>query len=216
MTCAFQDRSTDDDGTIQGHSWSFGDGTNSTETNPSHTYATPGKYKVTLVVTDDRGGTDSRDHDAEAKAPPPPPENKAPHAEFEVHCTDMTCGFQDRSTDDDGTIQSHSWTFGDGTNSTETNPSHTYTTPGKYKVTLVVTDDRGGTDSRDHDAEAKAPPPANTTTEITSDNPDPSDPGQQITVTFSVTSSSGTPNGTVRISDANGGGCTGNAPSGEL
>ncbi len=161
MTCAFQDRSTDDDGTIQGHSWSFGDGTNSTETNPSHTYTTPGKYKVTLVVTDDRGGTDSRDHDAEAKAPPPPPENKAPHAEFEVHCTDMTCGFQDRSTDDDGTIQSHSWTFGDGTSSTETNPSHTYTTPGKYKVTLVVTDDRGGTDSRDHDAEAKAPPPAN-------------------------------------------------------
>ena len=106
MTCAFQDRSTDDDGTIQSRSWSFGDGTNSTETNPSHTYTTAGKYKVTLVVTDNQGATDSREHDAEAKAPPPPPANKPPHAEFTVQCTDMTCAFQDRSTDDDGTIQS--------------------------------------------------------------------------------------------------------------
>ncbi len=214
MTCAFQDRSTDDDGTIQSRSWSFGDGTNSTETNPSHTYTTAGKYKVTLVVTDNQGATDSREHDAEAKAPPPPPANKPPHAEFTVQCTDMTCAFQDRSTDDDGTIQSRSWDFGDGTGSSEVNPSHTYTTAGKYKVTLVVTDNQGATDSRDHDAEAKAPPPASTTTTITSHNPDPSDPGQQITVSFTVTSGSGTPDGTVTISDANGGGCTGNAPSG--
>ncbi|MFL5448275.1 MAG: PKD domain-containing protein, partial [Gemmatimonadales bacterium] len=70
------------------------------------------------------------------------------------------------------------------------------------------------TDSREHDAEAKAPPPANTTTTITSHNPDPSDPGQQITVSFTVTSGSGTPDGTVTISDANGGGCSGDAPSG--
>jgi PKD repeat protein len=214
MTCAFQDRSTDDDGTIQGHSWSFGDGTSSTETNPSHTYTTAGKYNVSLVVTDNQGATDSREHDAEAKAPPPPPANKPPHAEFAVQCTDMTCAFQDRSTDDDGTIQGHSWSFGDGTSSTETNPSHTYTTAGKYKVTLVVTDNQGGTASRDHDVDAKAPPPASTTTTITSDTPEPSDPGQQITVSFTVTSGSGTPGGTVTISDANGGGCTGDAPSG--
>jgi len=33
-------------------------------------------------------------------------------------------------------------------------------------------------------------------------------------VSFTVTASSGTPNGQVTISDQNGGGCTGNAPSG--
>jgi PKD repeat protein len=214
LTCAFQDRSSDDDGTIQSRSWSFGDGTSSTETNPSHTYATSGKYKVTLVVTDNQGATDSREHDVDVKAPPPPPANKPPNAEFVVQCTAMTCAFQDRSTDEDGTIQSHSWNFGDGTGSSEVSPSHTYTTVGKYKVTLVVTDNQGATDSRDHDAEATAPPPASTTTTITSHNPDPSDPGQQITVSFTVTSASGTPDGTVTISDANGGGCTGNAPSG--
>jgi PKD repeat protein len=81
-------------------------------------------------------------------------------------------------------------------------------------VTLTVTDNAGATDTRQHDAEAKPAPPAKTTTQITSDNPDPSDPGQQITVTFTVASGSGTPGGPVTISDANGGGCTGNAPSG--
>jgi outer membrane protein assembly factor BamB/PKD repeat protein len=32
------------------------------------------------------------------------------------------------------------WTFGDGINSTEQNPIHTYTLPGKYTVTLTITD----------------------------------------------------------------------------
>lgn len=32
------------------------------------------------------------------------------------------------------------WDFGDGATSTEQNPTHTYTTPGTYTVTLIVTD----------------------------------------------------------------------------
>lgn len=35
---------------------------------------------------------------------------------------------------------SYKWNFGDGNTSTETNPSHVYTTPGLYNVTLVVYD----------------------------------------------------------------------------
>lgn len=37
--------------------WDFGDGTTSTEQNPSHTYLSPGEYEVTLTVTD--GNTQS-------------------------------------------------------------------------------------------------------------------------------------------------------------
>ena len=34
------------------HYWNFGDGTYSDEQNPSHSYANPGSYTVTLSVTD--------------------------------------------------------------------------------------------------------------------------------------------------------------------
>ena|GEM_PF-280925 len=51
--------SADPDGTIVSYSWNFGDGTTSTEANPSHVYATPGLYTVTLTITDDKGATDN-------------------------------------------------------------------------------------------------------------------------------------------------------------
>lgn len=51
-------RSTDPDGTITKYSWDFGDDRDSDEKEPLHSYATPGVYKVTLVVTDNNGETD--------------------------------------------------------------------------------------------------------------------------------------------------------------
>jgi|TARA_Y100000310_G_scaffold224920_1_gene226796 PKD repeat protein len=38
-----------------------------------------------------------------------------------------------------GEALSHSWKFGDGTNSENLNPIHTYQTPGTYTVELTVT-----------------------------------------------------------------------------
>jgi PKD repeat protein len=38
-----------------------------------------------------------------------------------------------------GTANSWQWNFGDGTGSTEENPSHTYTAPGTYTVSLAAT-----------------------------------------------------------------------------
>ncbi len=46
-------------GTVWTYSWSFGDGTSSTEANPAHVYAIPGTYSVTLQATGP-GGTDSK------------------------------------------------------------------------------------------------------------------------------------------------------------
>ena len=55
LTCAMNSTGTvDPEGhTIKGYSWNWGDGTaNSTGASPSHTYATPGSYTITLTVTD--------------------------------------------------------------------------------------------------------------------------------------------------------------------
>jgi PKD repeat protein len=47
------------------------------------------------------------------------------------------------SSDPDGTLAAYGWDFGDGSTSVSANPGHTYTTPGNYVVTLVVTDTEG-------------------------------------------------------------------------
>jgi hypothetical protein len=57
LTATFTDGSTDSDGSIASRQWNFGDGSTSTATNPSKTYAAAGTYTVSLTVTDDRGGT---------------------------------------------------------------------------------------------------------------------------------------------------------------
>jgi PKD repeat protein len=49
--------SSDPDGTIVKYAWDFGDGSSSAQASPSHTYAAPGTYSVTLTVTDNRGGS---------------------------------------------------------------------------------------------------------------------------------------------------------------
>ena len=55
LTVAFSDASS---GEVTGWSWNFGDGTTSTEQNPSHIYSRPGAYTVTLSVAGP-GGDDT-------------------------------------------------------------------------------------------------------------------------------------------------------------
>ncbi|MGN6150605.1 MAG: M20/M25/M40 family metallo-hydrolase [Lysobacteraceae bacterium] len=55
LTASFTDTSSDAEGNISSRSWNFGDGTTSTATNPSRTYAAAGTYTVTETVTDAGG-----------------------------------------------------------------------------------------------------------------------------------------------------------------
>jgi len=60
LTANFTDTSSDSDGSIASRSWNFGDGTTSTATNPSKTYATAGTYTVTLTAVGESGAAASR------------------------------------------------------------------------------------------------------------------------------------------------------------
>ncbi|NUR23749.1 protease pro-enzyme activation domain-containing protein [Frateuria sp.] len=74
--------------------------------------------------------------------------NNPPVANFGDVVSGLTVNFTDSSTDSDGTIASRSWSFGDGSSSTATNPSHTYAAAGTYNVTLKVTDNGGASSSK--------------------------------------------------------------------
>jgi VCBS repeat-containing protein len=86
LTCSFTDQSTDQDGRITGWHWDFGDLQGSTAQSPSHTYAAPGDYHVTLTVTDNGGASNSKEHGAHPTSPPPPP-NQPPTAQGDPYTT---------------------------------------------------------------------------------------------------------------------------------
>jgi PKD repeat protein len=136
--------STDDDGSIASYAWSFGDGGTGTGVAPQHTYATAGTYTATLTVTDNRGGTNTTTRPVTVTNPPP---NILPTASFTSTVGYHTASFASTSTDEDGTIASYAWSFGDGTTGIGATPQHTYATAGTYTVGLTVTDNRGGTAS---------------------------------------------------------------------
>ncbi len=48
-----------------------------------------------------------------------------------------------RSSDLDGVVTSYEWDFGDGATATGVSPTHAFSAPGTYTVTLMVTDDKG-------------------------------------------------------------------------
>jgi PKD repeat protein len=87
--------------------------------------------------------------------------NAPPIAVFASSCDNLTCSFTEESRDEDGTIISWSWDFGDGTSSTLRHPDHAYAVQGLYPVTLTVRDNGGAPGSVTHTVTVTAPPPVN-------------------------------------------------------
>ncbi len=81
--------------------------------------------------------------------------NTPPTADFSFSPTnpvvDETVQFTDESEDETNNIDTWEWEFGDGTTSTEQNPTHTYSSEGTYTVTLKVMDAPGKTDMKSKD-----------------------------------------------------------------
>jgi len=71
-----------------------------------------------------------------------PGENQAPVANFSYNATELNVSFNNSATDDKA-VTSYSWNFGDGSSSTNANPSHSYSVAGSYQVSLTVYDAEG-------------------------------------------------------------------------
>ena len=122
------------------YTWSFGDGATSSLQNPTHTYTTAGTYTVKLLVSNAGGCADSTTTSITVNAKP----TVAFTHTGATSCTsNLTLAFTNTSTG----VASSAWSFGDGTISTATNPTKTYSTAGTYIVKLVVTNASGCKDS---------------------------------------------------------------------
>ena len=133
--------------TITNYQWLFGDGANSSSTNPSHVYANANNYPVGLVVTTNLGCKDSITQAVVVHYLPQPA-----FALPKVCLSDPFAVFTDASTIGDTSQASFTylWNFGDPNAtvgnpnlSTSKNPQHSYTATGVYNVRLTVTSNNG-------------------------------------------------------------------------
>lgn len=120
------------------YNWSFPGGSPSSSTvqNPTVTYALPGTYSVTLIVTNSAGNDTLEQNNLVTVL-------TTASASFTSSTSGTTTSFTNTSTN----ATSYSWDFGDGGTSAETNPVHTYATDGTYTVVLSATNSCGSVTS---------------------------------------------------------------------
>ena len=136
-----------DDSSSVVYRWKFGDGSSSRRTNPIHYYKLPGRYKVSLRITD--GGKKYTEVSKElyvAAGPKPKPKQK-PSASFstnkQVYVSGESIEFINLSTSEKSKVTEYKWSFGDERSSALCNPKHSYDKLGTYKVRLEITNSDG-------------------------------------------------------------------------
>lgn len=140
---------TDNSGAnVTSWNWDFGGNGSSTLQDPTHVFSQPGAYNIRLTVTDANTGCANEVVKTGFVHPKPTPEFT-----WENKCFNTITQFDETSILNDpfGTTLSYfEWDLGDGTTSTDRNPTHNYP-PGSYTVTLTVATSKGCTESITHE-----------------------------------------------------------------
>ena len=141
--------SADPDGDALSYSWDFGDGSNSTDVSPSHAYVDNGAFQLTLTVTDSRGLSSAVVTSATIAnvAPSLAPFAGATILRGETYTS--AAAFTDPGAD----IWTAAVDYGDGSGPQPLSLVektfaliHSYDAPGTYQVSVMVSDDDGGSD----------------------------------------------------------------------
>ena len=132
LSVQFSDLSSGDPTTWR---WAFGDGSSSGSEDPGHIYTSGGTYDVTLTVGSVAGSSTVKKSNFISVNQSPGPFL----ANFTVSPTNgmapMTVECTDKSIGNPTTLV---YNFGDGTNVTGPNPTHTYRFPGVYTISLSI------------------------------------------------------------------------------
>jgi gliding motility-associated-like protein len=126
--------------------WDFGLPGNldvSTSNTPTFTYPDTGTYTVTLIAY---SSINPACADTTTGTVTVLPEFTS-FASFTRDTCTNNYTFKDSSNTVSGIITTRTWFFGDGSTSTLANPTHLYTNPGSYTVTLIANSNRGCTDT---------------------------------------------------------------------
>lgn len=124
--------------------WDFGDGNMSDQFAPAHTYDMPGVYTVTISISPPGAACTSEEIYTDLITV-----NASPEVDFTFSdlCEFGEIDFTGNIEQGTGAITNILWEFGDSNTSNEQNPTHTYTAPGTYTVTLNVTNEFGCADN---------------------------------------------------------------------
>ena len=133
------------------YSWEFGDGTTSAQKNPVHLYPVEGIYTVRLSINDKYGCSSTISKPAYVRI-------GNPKAGFTVSDTLGTCppliaNFTNNSLN----YSRVKWDFGDGSSSTELNPSHFYSTAGTFEAVLTIYSVSGCTSKKTQQIKVNGP-----------------------------------------------------------
>ena len=129
---SFENNSQISSGLLQ-YDWHFGDGSQSSNVEPSHSYANSGEYPVSLIAISSQGCSNVKEQAITIY--------NDPVIDFEVNdiCQDDTSVFLNNSE----AGLNYLWDFDDGNTSDHKSPGHFYESPGHYKITLSVENSEG-------------------------------------------------------------------------
>lgn len=132
--------SSDPQGETLTYAWNFGDNGTGTGVSPTHKYAMPGTYTVSLTVTNTSNMSSGVTSKATIAAAPPVANVGGPY----TGTAETTVSFSGSgSRDPQGQALTYAWNFGDSSTGTGASPTHIYGAAGTYKVMLTVTDTSG-------------------------------------------------------------------------
>ena len=164
LTCSFDSSGSNNNGNPLGtRNWYFGDGQSQySSAAPSHTYAQPGTYAVTLEIMGN-STTPAATLTQQVTVSAPTQQNQPPVANFTYSCNGTVCTMDASSSTDDKGITSYAWNLGKAPGGTASGVSVTtdYWHNGPRTVTLTVTDAAGLSSSitKTVDVGTTPPPP---------------------------------------------------------
>lgn len=120
------------------YTWDLGNGSNGTSETISTTYGTPGEYDISFTITNEGRCSNAKNVDSYIDA------NETPVADFnpvppESILEDDQATIEFENTSVSGDALTYTWDFGDATTSSnQQSPSHIYTAPDIYTITLSI------------------------------------------------------------------------------